>query len=289
MALICSLTSINKSEISSDEIGGNVMFSYFSDKEYQRVFQEFEHVRKKISLLLNERLSRGNQIILDLLAGHGYLSAEFAKLCPSCAIHCTGLKNDLDSFLALKASDLYPLSIWDNIQYTECDVTGLPFDDEYFDLVVNFLGLEDVMMTRERSGLLSTISEVTRVAKRTGLVQISVVEYGDTPEERLAEDIWGNIGLNAIFLSKEFYIDAFAEHGFHLADEAVFEVRKKMTYDQASEELQFACEQAPIIFKEYNVKAIPFEELMSRFETRIKQHGMAYYPNIRVLLFLSST
>ncbi|NHI82700.1 MAG: methyltransferase domain-containing protein [Candidatus Thorarchaeota archaeon] len=264
------------------------MFSYFSDEEYQRVFNKFEDVRTKIALLFKERLSGGSQIVLDLLAGHGYLSAEVAKLCPSCTIHGTGLKSDLDCFIGLRSSNLYPSNTWDNIQYTECDVTELPFDDEYFDLTVNFLGLEDVLMTRGRSGLLAAISEVSRVVKRSGLVQISVVEYGDSPEERIAEEVWANIGLNAVYLPKEFYIDAFAEHGFRLIDEAVFEVRKKMTFEQASEELQFACEQAPIIFKEYDVTAISFDELMSRFGSQIKQHGMAYYPNTRALVFSSS-
>ena len=261
------------------------MFSYFSDDEYHRAFSEFERIREKIALLVIERPSKERRVVLDLLAGHGYLGAEIAKLCSHCIIRGTGLKNDIDSFIALKASNHYPSTIWGNFQYVECDVTKLPFDDEYFDLVVNFLGLEDVMMTRGESGLLSTISEVARVTKRSGLVQISIVEYGESPEEQVAEEVWANIGLNAVFLPKEFYINAFSSTGFQVTNEVVLKVRKKMTIAQASEELQFACKQAPVIFKDYHVAASTFEDLMNMYGSRIEHHGMAYYPNIRVLLF----
>jgi ubiquinone/menaquinone biosynthesis C-methylase UbiE len=261
------------------------MFQYFSDEEYRRVFGEFEDIRKKIATLVVTRLQNGPQRVLDLLSGHGYLSAELAQVCPSCLIDGTGLKNDLDSFNALRSSDFYPSSIWKNIRYTECDVTSLPFDDHTFDSVINFLGLEDVMMTQGKTGLNSTFSEVSRVTKKTALVQLSIVEYGNSPEERIAEEVWSNIGLNAVFLSKKFYQKTLADHGFGVISEDVFRVRKKMTLDQAKEELRFACEQAPIIFKQFDVTAVSFEELMSRFGERIKQHGMAFYPNIRVLLF----
>ncbi|MFX1367107.1 MAG: hypothetical protein ACFFAY_00690, partial [Promethearchaeota archaeon] len=107
----------------------NLLFTYFSDEEYHRVFGEFEGVRKKIATLIAGEMQNKNLEVLDLLAGHGYLSAELAQVCPNCMIHGTGLKNDLDSFTALKASGIYPSSVWKNISYTKCDVTTLPFDN----------------------------------------------------------------------------------------------------------------------------------------------------------------
>jgi len=151
-------------------------------------------------------MTGGRGHVLDLLAGHGYLSAELAQLCPDCIISCTGLGNDLDSFQALRESELYTTSVWKNIRYTECDVTSLPFEDDTFDYVMNFLGLEDVMMTNGEDGLLSVFSEVSRVSKQTAIVELSIVEYGASPEEMIAEEIWASIGLNAIFLPKNFYI-----------------------------------------------------------------------------------
>jgi ubiquinone/menaquinone biosynthesis C-methylase UbiE len=264
------------------------MFAYFNDEEYHRIFGEFKGIRKKIATLVSHRLDSESPQVLDLLAGHGYLSAELANLCPSCMINGTGLKNDLDSYLALRNSDLYPSSVWENVKYTECDVTSLPFNDDSFDVVVNFLGLEDVMMTHGESGILSAISEIARVLKDKGLVEIAIVEYGDSPEEKVAEEVWANIGLNAVFLPKEFYIEALRDRGIELMEEVVLKIRKKMTFSQAKEELQFACEQAPILFEDYNVSAISFDELMNRFGSRIEAHGMAYYPNIRVLIFSNS-
>ena len=261
------------------------MFQYFTDEEYQQAFVVFEGIRQKIAVDLGNRVTLKDGRILDLLAGHGYLSAELAKVFPRCSISSTGLGTDFDSFLGLKSSKAFPDSTWDRVEYVQCDVTELHFEDGYFDLVANFLGLEDVIMTRGEEGLLSTISEVTRVTKDDGLIEVTIVEYGLTPEERIAREVWDEIGLNAVFLDREFYINAFAEQGFELVEKYLHTIRKKMTFNQAKEELQFACEKAPEIYHDFGVTTISFEQLMTRFGKRIVKHGMAYYPNIRVLLF----
>lgn len=261
------------------------MFQYFSDDEYRQVFTEFEGIRGRIADLLQEQANMREGTVLDLLAGHGYLTAELARVFRGATIYATGLSNDLQSFLTLQSSEEYPLSTWENVNYTECDVTSLPFDDLYFDLVANFLGLEDVMMTRGEEGLISVFSEVARVLKTGGVFEMSVVEYEGSPEERIAEEVWSTIGLNAVFLDREFYIMQAEKNGLVQKGESLFTIRKKMTYHQASEELRFACEEAPRIFKEYGVTAINFSELMEQFGPRIRKHGMAYYPNIRALIF----
>jgi ubiquinone/menaquinone biosynthesis C-methylase UbiE len=261
------------------------MFQYFTDEEYEEAFVHFEGVRHKIASHLGNRLSLEKGKILDLLAGHGFLSVELTRMFPGCSIYGTGLSTDYDSFTALKASNVFPNSVWNEIEYVQCDVTELPFEDGYFNLVANFLGLEDVFMTRGESGLQSTIAEVARVTKDDGLIEITIVEYGLTPEERVAREVWEEIGLNAVFLDREYYISAFAEHGFELEEKPLYTVRKKMTFNQAKEELEFACREAPKIYRDYDVSAISFEQLMTRFGKRIVKHGMAYYPNIRVLLF----
>ena len=261
------------------------MSQYFSDDEYQRVFGHFEGIRQKIASLLRDLSPLTGGHVLDLLAGHGYLSAELARVFPTCVIHSTGLKNDYDTFLALKRSGCYPEAVWRKIKYVECDVTSLPFDTGYFGLVANFLGLEDVMMTSGETGLRSVISEVSRVTDSKGLAEITVVEYGDAPEEQIAEEVWSNIGLNAVFKEKEFYIREFEKHGLLPTHEAVFHVRKKMRHKQAMEELRFACEEAPRIFSDFRVTAVDFDDLMARYGQRIRKHGLAFYPNVRTIIF----
>lgn len=261
------------------------MFEYFTDEEYQRAFSDFEGIRTKIAEFLKQRFTVETGRILDLLAGHGYLSAELARVFPQATLYATGLRNDLESFLKLKQSEHYPKNVWRHVKYVDCDVTSLPFDDYYFDLAANFLGLEDVMMTKGRHGLSTMISEVSRVIRPNGVIEIALVEYGDTPEERVAEEIWSSIGLNAVFLDKAFYVGEFQKHGFSQHEEWVLQVRKKMTCPQAEEELRFACEQAPKIFSEYDIKALTLDRLMDRFGERIQEHGMAFYPNVRILIF----
>ena len=57
-----------------------------------------------------------------------------------------------------------------------------------------------------------------------------------------------------------------------------------MTAAQTREELQFACEEAPRIFKEYTVSAVPFDKLWQKFGERIERYGMAYYSDLCILV-----
>ncbi len=261
------------------------MSQFFSDEEYENAFTNFEGIRRKIAQHLKMSFPLKEGTIMDLLSGHGFMTAEIANMYTSCKVFATGLINDFRAFMAFKAYSMIPASFWNGVDYIICDVTDLPFKNGYFDLVTNFLGLEDVVMTCGNNGLLSTISEMVRVTKKNMPIQITIVEYGDTPEEQLAKEIWESIGLNAVFLDYEFYVDAFEEHGLRPIDEVTFKTRKKMTPEQATKELVFACEEAPKIFARYGVKAIAFDELISQFQDRLRKHGMAYYPNIRTIIF----
>lgn len=121
-------------------------------------------------------------IILDLPAGHGYLSAEFAQLFPKTDVTGLGLPSDFKTHFGLRASRAYPRFIWSRTHYLGCDCTHLALKDSSCDMVVNFLGLEDVMMTRGQKGVDNTLSEMVRVVKDHGLVQIAIVGYGKSPE-----------------------------------------------------------------------------------------------------------
>lgn len=259
-------------------------FRYLTDSEYERAFFEFGNFRSSIADRVSGLVSSRKNTILDFLAGHGLLSAEMAIRFPESKICAIGLRNDVKSWERVRKSNRFPERIWRNFQYLTADVRQIPLRSSSCEIIVSFLGLEDLHMTSGKKGTNRAISEMGRVAKDNALVQISMVEYGDTPEEKIANEVWNVIGLGATFLEKEHYIQLFEKEGFHPVDEVQLQWTRKMTASQAKEELQFACNEAPRIFSHFGVEAIAFDDLWSRFGARIEEHGMAYWSQVTAII-----
>ena len=260
-------------------------FKFLTDLEYEHAFHRFGDMRKSIAEFVCCSRDSEADLILDIPAGHGYLSAEFTHLFPESQFIALGLRNDVESHIALRKSDSYPQDIWTHIGYVASDALMIPFSDGVFDLVINFLGLEDIKMTRGTEGVQIALSEMVRVLDREGLLQISLVEYGDLPEEKLAKEVWAATGLNPIFETREWYKQEIESLGLYLLKEKQFIYPKKMTVTQAKEELKFACNVAPSVFSEFDISAKSFESLWAEFGGRIKEHGMSYWSRIRAMLF----
>ncbi|KXH72879.1 MAG: hypothetical protein AM326_00705 [Candidatus Thorarchaeota archaeon SMTZ-45] len=260
-------------------------FEFLTDLEYEEAFHRFGNLRRRIAEFVHTTSKGNTKLILDVPAGHAYLTAEFASQFPSSRFVAVGLRNDVESFIALRESDSYPQDQWKHIQYLSCDAQVLPFADGSFDLVINFLGLEDIKMTRGVTGVRFALSEMSRVLSASGILQISFVEYGELPEEELAREVWLATGLNPIFEAREWYHQFLVSLGLRLLKEEQFLYPKKMTASQAKEELRFACETAPSIFSDFGVSARSFESLWAEYRDQIELHGLAYWSRIRVMLY----
>ena len=259
-------------------------FSYFTDGEYERAFFEFGDIRSKIAQSMRELVSREDITVLDLLSGHGLLSAEMAKRFPASRIIGLGLRNDVESWKGVRNSGRYDMNVWSHFQYIQANSVSIPLRSSTCDMIVNFLGLEDVHMTSGLTGLRKMVGEIERVARYDSLIQFSMVEYGDSPEERVAQEVWREIGLDAVFLEKAEYLEVFEKVGLHLVNEYTLRMNKKMTASQAKEELQFACNEAPKIFTAFGVDAKDFNSLWDVFGERIEAHGMAFWSRVHVII-----
>jgi ubiquinone/menaquinone biosynthesis C-methylase UbiE len=257
---------------------------YFTDNEYERVFFEFGNFRGNIAERMHQLSPIPESIVLDFMSGHGLLSAEIAQRFPEAKVIGTGLNNDVESWRQVSQSRKYISELWSKFHYLLCDATRIPVKSSTCDMVVNFLGLEDLHMTHGRMGVRAAITEIDRITKDNALIEVSLAEYGDLPEERVAKEVWDTIGLNAVFLQKEDYLEMLEDSGISLLDECVLNLGMKMTSAQAREELRFACEEAPKIFAEFGVRARDFDDLWTEFGPRIAEHGMAYWSQIRVLI-----
>ncbi|MFX0095606.1 MAG: class I SAM-dependent methyltransferase [Candidatus Hodarchaeota archaeon] len=259
---------------------------FMTDEEYKNCFVDFWGIRTKIVNLLSAYRLQAGVRVLDVPAGHGFLSYEVAKVIHQGVIHAIGLQNDLETYQKFFHS---PKSKADQnflklITYHVMDATQLDFPSETVDFVVNFLGLEDINMTRGVEGVKKSLAEFVRVLKPKGIVQLTLCLEGDEPDQVIAQQVMDFIGFNAIFHPKEFYIRELENLGVEILAKNWFYTQRKMTATQAKEELEFACTETAKIFQDYNVRTISFEELWDKFGKQIEIHGMAYYSNLCVLI-----
>lgn len=261
-----------------------MQFRYLTDSDYEQAFYEFGNFRAKIAEKIHELNSSNENIVLDFLAGHGLLSAEIAMLFPNARIYALGLSNDAESWKLLRGSEKFPERTWRSFHYLIADARHIPLKSSTCEIVVNFLGLEDLRMTSGTEGIHCAISEIRRITKDNALVQVSIVEYGEEPEEKIAEEVWKAIGLNAIFLEENEYLRLFEKEGMHKIEELELKWGRKMTPRQAREELEFACKEAPRIFSGFGVEAVSVDDLWNKVGHRIEEHGMAYWSRVKAII-----
>ncbi|MFX1250957.1 MAG: class I SAM-dependent methyltransferase [Promethearchaeota archaeon] len=259
---------------------------FMTDAEYEECFMDFWGIRAKIATALIPYGLQSGVFVLDVPSGHGLLAYEVAKIIQKGEIHAIGLKNDLETFHRFSRSlktkkEREPLNL---IRYHVMDATQLTFPIGKFDFIVNFLGLEDINMTKGVQGVKLSLAEFIRVLKQDGIIQLTLWLEGNEPDEVLAKEIHEFIGFNAIFYPKKFYVQELENLGVEILGEKWFYTQRKMTAVQAKEELYFACTETAKIFREYNIQTVSFEELWEKFGNQIETHGMAYYSDLCVLI-----
>ncbi|MFX1313934.1 MAG: class I SAM-dependent methyltransferase [Promethearchaeota archaeon] len=255
---------------------------FLTDEEYETIFTNFCSFRGKISFeLIDFGLLESNYII-DLAAGHGFLSFAINNKEYKGKILCIGLPNDFNSYRRVIESGDYTFK---NIQYCIMDASQMGFRDGTIDFITNFLGLEDINMIGGKKAVRLTLLETSRILRNGGILQISILLKGSEPSSKVNWKLWKYIGLNSIFYKPKFYSNKLKKLGFDLLKSFQLKTHKKMTLNQAKEEILFACKEAPKIFNEYKVKSKSFKKVWDKFENKIKKYGLGFYPEILILIF----
>ena len=260
------------------------MNEFMTDEEYENCFVDFWGIRSKIAHLLLDYGLNPSVRVLDVPSGHGFFAHEISKVIKSGHVCGVGLSNDAETFEQFSKSSESFENYQDLITYCVADATALPFPSGIFDFVVNFLGLEDINMTKGQSGVTKSLSEFVRVLKPDGIILITVCLEGDEPDQLLAKEVTEYIGSNALFYPEDFYVEELEKLDTEVIGTKWFYTHRKMTAAQAREELQFACDETPKIFTKYKVHTVSFDNLWQKYGERIERYGMAYYSHLCVLI-----
>ncbi|USG99223.1 methyltransferase domain-containing protein [Thermococcus argininiproducens] len=250
---------------------------YIFSHEYPTYFSKLNGLRSKIA---KDLPIKPGMKILDLATGYGFFAVEIAK-CEG-TVRITGIdiaQNDI-----IKAKDNIKKHGLDNrIRVVQMDATSMTFPDESFDMVVNFLGLEDIHMTRGKEGVRKTFHEVSRILKPEGYFCFVAMppEEMESDAQKLENEVFSYI-CSATWLSAKEYEEMLKEAGLKLLTKKAYYTGKKLTPEQAKEEIEFACENVPKI---YGIGTPSFDEVWEKFRERIEKHGMGHYS--KVVLFIA--
>jgi ubiquinone/menaquinone biosynthesis C-methylase UbiE len=110
-------------------------------------------------------------LVLEIGYGQGYLTLEAVS---SLSADVVGL--DLlheHSTVAVTRWYARHFGMERRITLMACDSTSLPLRGESFDAVISFRALQDIKSTRGNKGVLATVKEACRVAKKNGTVAIA--------------------------------------------------------------------------------------------------------------------
>jgi ubiquinone/menaquinone biosynthesis C-methylase UbiE len=243
-------------------------------EEYPNYFAQLRGMRARIATDLP---LRAGMRILDLACGYGYFTVEVARRAPDCRLCAIDI---LPGDVTHTRENAARAGLADRIDATVMDATSMSFVDGEFDMVVNFAGLEDIHMTRGRSGVQKTFHEVRRVLKPGGLFSFAAMppEAMETEAQKLEVAVY-SYACHATWLSADEYRRMVAAAGLELVGYSSYYTRKKLTADQAQQEIRFACERVPEL---YGIKTRKFDDVWHEFGPAIEQHGLGQFSKMVV-------
>ena len=247
--------------------------AFVSDEDYPTYFTKLEGMRETVAAELGDLAGD----VLDMATGSAYFAIALARKHPD--IHVTAIDiNGLET--ARKNVNEGKLS--DRITLREMDASSLEFKDGSFDHVVNFLGLEDIYMTRGCEGVEKAFKEAHRVLRPGGSFCFVAMprDEAETPAQRNEIEVFSWI-CDATWLNRAEYMDMISGSGLAFEYSKVFRTGKKLTVEQAKEEIAFACENVPAIFGR---PARGFDEAWKRFGDSITEHGMGHYSRLELFV-----
>lgn len=246
-----------------------------TNEEYQTYFARLGGLRKSMA---RELVLKPGMRVLDLATGYGFFAIELMKEHENLDI--VGI--DVSQTDVIEAeNNVRDNCLGDRIRIIKMDATRMTFDDRTFDMVVNFLGLEDIHMTRGRKGVESAFSEACRVLKPGGRFCFLAMppDRMETMAQRIEVSLFSHI-CGATWLDSNEYERMLKTAGFELARRAEFRTGKKLSPEQAREEIRFACENIPKI---YDIPTPSFDEVWDKYGNDIEEHGLGHYS--KVVLF----
>lgn len=249
---------------------------YISNEEYKDYYSTLGNLR---SLIAQDLPLRPKMHLLDIATGYAYFAVEVAKRMSSVII--TGIDISLQD-VSKAHKNIRQSCLLNRINIVSMDATCMGFHERAFDMAVNFLGLEDIHMTRRKRGVHNTFLEVNRVLKKDAYFCLVVmpVDEMETKAQKIEVALYSYI-CRATWLKRQAYIEMLEKAGFILLREERYETGKKLTSEQARYEIRYACDSVPKI---YGIVTPSFEDVWNEFGNAIEEHGVGHVSKVLLMI-----
>lgn len=254
----------------------NMIEKYMSNLEYKIHFEKLNGLRFRIA---RDLPIKPGMRILDVATGEGYFAIEVAKRDNNLKI--TGIdisqRAIRDARKNIKKQDFQ-----DCIEILKMDATKMEFHREEFDMAVNFTGLEEVYMTRDKEGIQKTFLEVNRVLKPEAYFCLVVMppEEMETEAQKLEVALFDYI-CGAKYLSGKEYEAMIKKTKFKLIRKKSYYSGIKFTSQQAKREIRYTIKNVPKI---YGINTPTFEEVWTKFGRDIEKNGLGCYSKVVLVI-----
>jgi ubiquinone/menaquinone biosynthesis C-methylase UbiE len=249
---------------------------YLTQEEYPGYFSRLNGLRTRIVRALP---IKSNMKILDLATGYGYFALELAAIDQTLSV--TGI--DLAENVVLQArASVDRLALRGRVSIEKMDAADMGFESGRFDLAVNFLGLEDIHMTRGRFGVQQVFNEVHRVLKPLSCFGFVVMppDEMETEAQKLQNEVFSYV-CNATFLNMKDYDEILHGAGFVPLSKRGYYTNRRLSPEQAQEEIRCACDNVQRV---YGIPTPRLDEVWEIFGERIEEHGMGLYSKVVLVL-----
>ena len=248
---------------------------YVQEQDYEDYASRLDGLRAKVvaELPLEPRMR-----ILDIATGSALFAIELAKRDPSYKIVAIDVSDK-----AIRIADRRIREKWldPHVTTMKMDATRLEFQGGSFGMAVNFMGLDDIDMTRGDQGVRQAFHEVARILKSRGYFCFTILppEESETAAQKLEAEVYTH-ACGAKWLPAIRYQEFLRGAGFTLIKRQVFYSRKKLQSAQARIEIQVAIENA----RSHDVEPLPFEEVWKKFGKEIEENGLGHASRVVLMI-----
>lgn len=218
-------------------------------------------------------------LVLEIGYGQGYFTMELASALGAGKVVGIDLLHERIT-IGVTRWIAKQIGMERRIALSACDSTKLPFKEGSFDAVVSFRALQDIKSTRGNKGVLVTVNEACRVAKKNGTVAIADDSFpcckpkGD--QGRLFNAIkryWGNL-----LPSTKEIAETMRKNGMSQVEVLSYDPRESLLPKDAERELRLSVEW----MKSFGVK-VDFDNFWKEAGEVVRKQGKVF-PQVILLL-----
>ena len=155
--------------------------------------------RNSIMEIISRLQITENTKLLEIGTSTGFTSIEISRF-----VKCKITAIDINELSLSEALERANKQGYSNINFIKADANSLPFDKEFFDIVI--IGNVFSLMTDKKI----TFNECMRVCKNDGFIVAIPMYYLKSPSEKLVQDVSDAIKVNITPMYKKDWIEFFS-------------------------------------------------------------------------------